>query len=1045
MKSVCIHVFLPTFITFLFGNLPSMLSSTVPGNETDYMALLSFKAGLTTQDPLQVMASWNESTHFCNWTGVVCGRKHQRVISIILSSQGLAGPLSPHIGNLSFLRELFLYDNGFTGNIPQEIGKLSRLSSLALGNNSFLGEIPANISQCLNLVELDLGGNNLVGIIPMEFQSLLKLQRLYVDSNNLTGHIPAFLGNFSGLGYIYGLRNNFQGSVPDTLGRLTKLTEIGFAGNNLSATLPPSIFNSSSLVFMDFPDNQIEGSLPLDIGLSLPRIEGLNLAGNQFIGNIPVSISNASQLVRLALNRNGFTGGVPGFNKLQNLQWLILGGNQLGNGATDDLSFFPSLINCTNLQLLQLASNNFGGVLPRSIGNLSELKVFSIGVKPLQGSIPTEIGGLANIERLYLGPNQFGGSIPDSVGNLQKLKLLWLSGNKLSGNIPSSLGNLTLLISLYLGGNNLQGSIPPTIGKCENLLLMDLSQNSLSGYIPKEVFSLSSLSISLDLSSNHLTGSILLGAGDFQNLASLNLSNNMLSGEFPSSLGSCTSLTVLSVAGNLFQGGIPQSLSSLRSIEVLDLSRNNLTGEIPEYMQNFQFLLNLNLSFNDFEGEVPVEGAFQNVSKVLLDGNGKLCGGVPELKLPKCATRNASNRNKVSHALVLIIPISCGGLVLILVLVSVLVYKRRHPKKVYLSDSSTRATVSKVSYQSLHRATDRFSSANLIGSGKFSSVYKGILEETVVAVKVLNLEVHGAIKSFMAECEALKSIRHRNLVKILTSCSSIDYQGRDFKAIVYAYMVSGSLDEWLHHDPIVGGGNEERRSLSLLQRLNIAIDVACALDYLHNNCGTTLVHCDLKPSNVLLDINLVAHLGDFGLARFLPQSTNAYSTSQSNSMAIKGTIGYAAPEYGMGAALSTYGDVYSYGILLLEIFTGKRPTDDMFSNGLNLHKFAEMAIPSRVTEVCDPVLLHDEEQDHPELLQDEEQDKTRRKNLAATGNQANPEKLKDTLVAIFTIGIACSKQSPRERMDIVDVTNRLHSIRDTLPGSIGRNVTGRLE
>ncbi|KAK3020365.1 hypothetical protein RJ639_047818 [Escallonia herrerae] len=421
---------------------------------------------------------------------------------------------------------------------------------------------------------------------------------------------------------------------------------------------------------------------------------------------------------------------------------------------------------------------------------------------------------------------------------------------------------------------------------------MDLSQNSLSGYVPKEVFSLSSLSISLDLSSNSLTGSILLGAGDFQNLASLNISNNMLSDEFSSSLGGCTSLTVLFVAGNLFQGGIPQSLSSLRSIEVLDLSRNNLTGEIPAYIHNFLFLLNLNLSFNDFEGEVPVERAFRNASKVLLDGNSKLCGGVPELKWPKCAIRNASNRNKVSHALVLVIPISCGVLVLILVLVSVFVYKRRHTKKVCLPDSSTRETVSKVSYQSLYRATDGFSSANLIGSGKFSSVYKGILEETVIAVKVLNLEVHGAIKSFMAECEALKSIRHRNLVKILTSCSSIDLQGKDFKAIVYAYMVSGSLDEW---------------------------------------------------------------------------------------------------------------------------------------------------------EVCDPALLHDEEQDHPEL-QDEEQDETRSKNLAATaGSQANHEKLKDTLVAIFTIGIACSKQLPRERMNIGDVTNRLYSIRDTLLGSIGRKVTGNLE
>jgi serine/threonine protein kinase len=155
--------------------------------------------------------------------------------------------------------------------------------------------------------------------------------------------------------------------------------------------------------------------------------------------------------------------------------------------------------------------------------------------------------------------------------------------------------------------------------------------------------------------------------------------------------------------------------------------------------------------------------------------------------------------------------------------------------------------------------------------GSFGSVYKGILDQGrhTVAVKVLNLLRHGASKSFMAECEALRNIRHRNLVKVLTSCSSIDYQGHDFKALVYEFMGNGNLDEWLHPTPRINEALEEPRGLSLLQRLNIAIDVANALDYLHHHCQTPIVHCDLKPSNVLLDDEMIGHVGDFGLARFL--------------------------------------------------------------------------------------------------------------------------------------------------------------------------------
>ena len=181
-------------------------------------------------------------------------------------------------------------------------------------------------------------------------------------------------------------------------------------------------------------------------------------------------------------------------------------------------------------------------------------------------------------------------------------------------------------------------------------------------------------------------------------------------------------------------------------------------------------------------------------------------------------------------------------------------------------------------------------------------MYKGVLDEDdkaqLVAVKVFNLLRHGASRSFIAECEALRNIRHRNLVKIITVCSSVDFHGNDFKALVYEFMDNGSLEEWLH--PPTGTeelGDHVPKKLSLLQRLEIAIGVACALDYLHNHCEMPIVHCDLKPSNVLLDNELTGHVSDFGLARFLSQVTSNVSAiqSQTSSVGIRGTVGYAAP------------------------------------------------------------------------------------------------------------------------------------------------------
>ncbi|KAM7462590.1 hypothetical protein LguiA_030711 [Lonicera macranthoides] len=275
-----------------------------------------------------------------------------------------------------------------------------------------------------------------------------------------------------------------------------------------------------------------------------------------------------------------------------------------------------------------------------------------------------------------------------------------------------------------------------------------------------------------------------------------------------------------------------------------------------------------------------------------------------------------------------------------------------------------------------------------------------------VAVKVLHLERRGASKSFMVECETLRNIRHRNLVKIITSCSSIDFQGNDFKALVYELMPNGSLEKWLHYN-----GQDEPPKLNMQQKIHIAIDVANALNYLHHHCEEPIIHCDLKPSNVLLDGDMVARVGDFGLAKFsLPELSVA---NQSSSIGIRGTIGYAAPEYGLGSEVSMNGDIYSYGILLLEMITEWSPVDPLFDNGLSLHNYALKALPNRVMEIVKPTL----QSNCGEVLP----------TASSNGNQ-----LKDSLISMIKIGVACSMESPQDRMDLSDVIRELYSIRRIL-------------
>ncbi|KAM7469623.1 hypothetical protein LguiA_007806 [Lonicera macranthoides] len=729
------------------------------------------------------------------------------------------------------------------------------------------------------------------------------------------------------------------------------------------------------------------------------------------------------------------TGQVPAnLGSLQNLFKFNIGINLLGTNATNDLSFITSLSNCTNLQILSLSNNNFGGEIPSSIGNLSiQLNILFLGGNYISGIIPEAIESLANLYGLGLEHNLLSGPIPNSLGNLRNLQVLLLKENKLQGQIPSSLGNITLLYALDLSDNKLEGNIPASIGNCEKLNLLDLSQNNLIGPIPNNVVSIFSLSISLNLSRNSLTSSLPVEVGRLKNINALDVSNNKFTGSIPGTIAACLSLEYLYIQGNSFEGIIPSALAALKGIRELDLSRNNLSGEIPEDMEKLPYLHYLNLSFNELEGEVPKKGAFGNASTISILGNRKLCGGIEELKLPSCRIKVKKPRRPQAFKVVII----ASGAVLLFVLIIISIFlhsRRRKARKDPASLDSTVKRLLQISYHKLYRATEEFCPQNLIGSGSFGSVYKGKLnpqEEKLVAVKVLNLQKSGASKSFVTECRALRNIRHRNLVKILTYCSSIDFKGNEFKALVYEFMANGCLDMWLH--PQVP---QNSASLSLIQRLNIAIDVASAIHYLHDFCEPPIIHCDLKPSNILLDNNLTAHVGDFGLARLLSNSADTFAQAQSSSMGIKGSIGYAAPEYGMGGAASKCGDVYSYGVLLLEMFTGRRPTDDMFKDDLNLHNYIKTALQeqSRIQIIDQTLLAIGEAEETEAAIVEEEReavDKIEAEQYPInTGSLLHGnDKLQKCIITVLGIGLACSAESPNQRMGMNDILKELHHIK----------------
>ncbi|CDP10862.1 unnamed protein product [Coffea canephora] len=424
-------------------------------NETDRLALLEFKRQIY-DDPFGVLNSWNHSQHHCQWQGVTCSTLHQRVTALTLRDKHLSGTISPHVGNLSFMRFIHLAENQFQGEIPKEFGRLFRLRVLNLSSNALGGKIPANLSYCSEMIVISLESNRLEGKIPIDqLSNLKKLELFYLMSNNLTGEIPSSIGNLSSLIRLGLSFNNLEGNLLMEMGLLKRLAILAVSGNKLSGIIPASIFNISAIGVISVSANSFHGYLPNNIGLTLPNLEKLYVGVNKFYGKFPTSVTNASGLEILDLSTNKFEGQVPAnLGDLTNLHRLNLEDNLFGSNSTRDLDFLKNLVDFV------VSRNQFSGDIPISFADCKNLENLYMQANFFQGTIPPNLASLKSIQQLDLSSNNLTGPIPKELEKLQYLRYLNLSYNDIEGEIPNTgIFSNASQISL-IGNHKLCGGIP---------------------------------------------------------------------------------------------------------------------------------------------------------------------------------------------------------------------------------------------------------------------------------------------------------------------------------------------------------------------------------------------------------------------------------------------------------------------------------------------------------------------------------------------------------------------------------------------------------
>lgn len=779
--------------------------------------------------------------------------------------------------------------------------------------------------------------NQLHGKLPNGVWFLRGLQSLDLSHNFLEGEIPEEIQNLYDMRELSLQNNRFSGKLPGDIGGCILLKSLDLSGNFLSGELPQSMQRLTSCTSLSLQGNSFTGVVPEWIG-ELKNLEVLDLSANGFSGWIPKSLGNLDSLHRLNLSRNQLTGNLP-----------------------------DSMMNCTKLLALDISHNHLAGLVPSWI--------FRMGV---QSSLSGNGFGKGNYPTLKSTPASYHG-----------LEVLDLSSNAFSGEIPFGIGGLSTLQVLNFSTNNISGSIPVTIGELKSLYIVDLSDNNLNGSIPSEI-----------------EGAI--------SLSELRLQKNFLGGRIPSQIDKCSSLTFLILSHNKLTGSIPAAIANLTNLQCVDLSWNDLSGGLPKELTNLSHLSSFDVSYNHLEGELPVGGFFNTISSSSVSGNPSLCGSVvnhscpsvhpkPIVLNPNSSSSNSSissqnHRHKIILSISALIAIGAAAFIAIgVVAVTVLnMHVRssmeRTPAPFAFSggEDYSGSPANDPNYGKLvmftgdadfaDGASNLLNKESELGRGGFGVVYRTFLRDGH-AVAIKKLTVSSLLKcqeEFEREVKKLGKIRHLNLVALEGY-----YWTSSLQLLIYEYISRGSLYNILHDD-------NSKNVFSWPQRFKIILGMAKGLAHLHQ---MNTIHYNLKSTNVLIDCSGEPKVGDFGLVKLLPMLDHCVLSSK-----IQSALGYMAPEFACRTVKITEKcDVYGFGILVLEVVTGKRPVEYMEDDVVVLCDMVRGALEEGKVEQCvDERLL---------------------------GNFAAEE-----AIPVIKLGLICASQVPSNRPDMAEVVNILELI-----------------
>ncbi|KAG8653160.1 hypothetical protein MANES_06G174700v8 [Manihot esculenta] len=779
-----------------------------------------------------------------------------------------------------------------------------------------------NNGTTCHIIALKVYATDVVGVIPDELWTLTSLTNLNLGQNFLTGNLSPSIGNLTRMQYLTIGINSLSGELPKELGLLTDLRSFGFGSNNFSGPLPSDLGNCTRLQQIYFDSSGVSGEIPSSFS-NLKSMVTVRFEGNSFEGPIPPTLSNLTSLTELRISdlSNG-SSSLAFLREMKSLTTLVLRNDNISDSIPSNIGEYQ------NLTQLDLSFNNITGQIPDILFNLTQLKFLFLGNNKLDGPLPAQKStSLVNIDVSY---NNLAGSFPSWV-NDQNLQV-----NLVANNFTIDRSNSSGLPS---GLNCLQRNFPCNRGspvysefavKCGGPQITSSNgvvyerENETLGPATYYVTGTSRWAVS---NVGYFTGT---NNPQYKIFSSSQFTNTLDSELFQTARVSASSLRYYGMG--LENGNYTVKLQfSETAIEDGNTWRSLGRRVFDVYVQGNRVLKDFDIKKEaggvskravekDFTAQVS-----ENYLEIHLfwAGKGTCCIPAQGTYGPSISaisanpdfiptvSNNPPTSKKDKTGLIVGIVVGVGTASFLLVLVVFFVIQRRKSKSTYDDEEllGIDAKPYTFSYAELKTATEDFSHANKLGEGGFGPVYKGKLnDERVIAVKQLSVASHQGKSQFVTEIATISAVQHRNLVKLYGCC----IEGNK-RLLVYEYLENKSLDQALF--------GERNLNLDWLTRYEICLGVARGLAYLHEESRLRIVHRDVKSSNILLDSDLIPKISDFGLAKLYDDKKTHISTR------VAGTIGYLAPEYAMRGHLTEKADVFAFGVVALEVVSG-RPNSD---------------------------------------------------------------------------------------------------------------------